>query len=175
MRANWINLDRGWGRCCCSIWCSGFAHFGGQCWLEPWSSVGVNYGNIFLAGCFLVYCMMSGYASSYDAISDIHCGNSNCFCDLRSSKCLRHGLLKCCLSHVALKGAPFLLTPHWAFDDSNCPATTRQAQCLESSERPKGPLAGRLGSFGRNLSALSAAAQAFRLLFRSFTTWEMDK
>ena len=36
-------------------------------------------------------------------------------------------------------------------------------------ERPKGPLAGRLGSFGRNLSALSAAAQAFRYLFRSFS------
>ena len=34
-------------------------------------------------------------------------------------------------------------------------------------ERPKGPLAGWLGSFGRNLSALSAAAQAFRYLFRS--------
>ena len=39
-----------------------------------------------------------------------------------------------------------------------------------ASERPKGPLAGRLGSFGRNLSALSAAAQAFRYLFRSFST-----
>ena len=37
-------------------------------------------------------------------------------------------------------------------------------------ERPKGPLAGWLGSFGRNLSALSAAAQAFRYLFRSFST-----
>ena len=32
-------------------------------------------------------------------------------------------------------------------------------------------MAGGLGSFGRNLSALSAAAQAFRYLFRSFSTW----
>ena len=33
-------------------------------------------------------------------------------------------------------------------------------------DQPKGLLAGRLGSFVRNLSALSAAAQAFRFLFR---------
>ena len=34
-------------------------------------------------------------------------------------------------------------------------------------DRPKGPLASWLGSFGQNLSALLAAAQAFRFLFPS--------
>ena len=41
---------------------------------------------------------------------------------------------------------------------------------LPGRDQPKGPLTGRLGSFGRNLSALLAAAQAFRFLFRLIST-----